>query len=343
MNDDINNPNSCLNPETGQYYHTADEVLPEITESECETLQNNVGLTGTSSSNCDDLNQMLCDLKQEVNAINVQDSILVAANTESKCSDDGLPTQASMWSRILRCSKAIVCTLCGYDPRVSTILRSGQYPQILMGPQQEGGYPQWVNSDTTPQEGSIKPVTSGGIYRAIQETLLSTWHLWEEYPEFGYFAQTYSGSGSSSHSLEEQTTEYPPVEGDTALVATNGTDNNIVYTFTDGEWVQTKVIVPGADTEDKLVNFATTHINKGYYADNGMYFFDDGDHGTWQAMDVQLGEIENQIAELQKTYEQAVVSGQTGVNYALTTVASVSAANAVPCASDTTTIVLITG
>lgn len=332
--------NDCLDPETGLPRRSPDEVVPEITEEECETLTYNTGLSGGELKNCPDLKLMICDLKQEVDALNVKDSIIIAANDESKCADDSLPTLASIFSRVLRYSKAVTCILCGYDPRLATILKTGRYPQILMGPQQQGGYPQWVSADDYPTEESPKPVTSAGVFQAIQDTLLSAWHLWEEYPQFTYFAQVLSGS---ENGLEEQSKTTPPAEGDTALVTFDGTDYNVQYTYQGGKWVKTKVFEVGVEHEDKLVNFAVTHIVKGYYADKGVYFFDDGTKGTWQVMDVELGDLEKQVEELRKIYATLVGSADGSTAYLLATAPTLAAAKAVPCTDGKTTLTLITG
>lgn len=317
------------------------DLVPEITSAECENLGASNGLSGNEDSNCDDLSAMVCAIKQEVDALTGEQVLSIAANEASKCENNADPTLASMWSRILRYSQAITCILCEYDPFVSTILKQGRYPQILMGAVQTGadgtGYPQWVTPDTVPTEGSNKPATSGGIVTAVNEAILSVWHLWAEYPEFAYFAQSYNDEGNVQNLLK-QTSDATPAEGDTALVSNNGTDNNVMYTYTDGAWVQTKVL--GAD--DGLTNFAVTHINKGYYADKGVYYFHDGTNDTWQVMDVDQTQLEAKVAELQSIFEKAVVSADS-TEYVLATAANIGAAYTVPCAENKTTIVLVTG
>lgn len=319
-----------------------DDLLAEITSTECENLGASNGLDGTAQNNCHDLSTMVCAIKQEVDAIAVQRAMVIATNDDSKCQDDNDPTHASFWSRVLRFSQAITCILCEYDPFVATILKSGRYPQILMGAVQTGpdgtGYPQWVMPDEKPTEGSYVPVTSGGIASAINNALMSVWHLWEEYPEFTYFAQTYDNEDNVQN-LVNQSINYPPTEGDTALVSNNGTDNNVLYVYTGGKWEVSKVL--GED--DKLTNFAATHILKGYYADKGVYYFYDGTNDTWQVMDVELGDIESRIDELEAIFRQAVTSANKDTQYVITTVPTLSDAGSVPCTEGKETIVLITG
>lgn len=333
--------NNALDCTVVQNTMKASDVAPEITTTECENLSASTGLSGKEDSNCTDLSEMVCAIKQDVDAITGERVLSIAANEASKCDNNDDPTLASMWSRILRYSQAVACILCEYDPFVSTILKQGKYPQILMGAVQTGsdgtGYPQWVTPDTSPTEGSSKPATSGGIIKAVNDAILSVWHLWSEYPEFSYFAQSYDNEDNVQN-LVAQTTAFPPAEGDTALVSNNGTDNNVVYTYTNGAWVQTKVL----GDDDGLTNFAVTHINKGYYADKGVYYFHDGANDTWQVMDVDQTELENKIASLQALFETAVFSADD-TQYVLTTAGSVADAYNAECQEGKTTIVLVTG
>lgn len=338
MNPTNENPlsDSCLDPETGQYRLQPDEVVEEITEQECDNLQAFVGLDGEQTTNCPDLAALVCDIKQEVDAINVHDAITVYPNNASKCSDDNLPTLASMFSRVLRYVQAATCVLCAYDPRLATILKTGRYPQILMGSVQEGGYPQWVNPDDYPLGDSQKPVTSAGVYKAIEDALLSVWHLWKEQPVFDYFAQTLDGE-DDAYSLKSQMEQWPASEGETALVATGdaGSDS-LLYEYKNGEWVFVRLLTA---EDDNLNNFATTHINKGYYQTKGVYYFD----GTWQVMDADLGELEKKVEELEKAFQDSILSRDPDVQYLITTRPTKAQAEAVDCTDGKQTIVLITG
>lgn len=318
------------------------DVVSEISSTQCANLGNSTGLDGNQINNCADLTAMVCAVKQCVDAIANQTPIVIAANDASKCQPDTSPTLASFWSRLLRCMQAMSCVVCQYDPFINTILKSGKYPQILMGAVQSDangqGYPQWVSPDSTPTEGSSRPVTSSGVAQAVSEAILSVWHLWEEHPEFTYFAQTLNDE-SNTQNLEAQSNTLMPTNGDTALVGYDGTDQNVLYTYTDGAWMKTKVLTSG----DGLTNFAVTHITKGYYADKGVYYFHDGTNDTWQVMDVELGDIESRIQALEAIYANAVVSADTDKKYIMTTVADAAAADNVSCTPGKETIVLITG
>lgn len=318
------------------------QLVAEITESECENLGASTGLDGAQKNNCADLSTMVCALKQCVDVIAQQRAMVIATNEDSKCQADNDPTHASMWSRALRLSQAITCILCEYDPFVATILKSGKYPQILMGAVQTGadgtGYPQWVDPDTTPTEGSWKPVTSQGVANAVQEAILSVWHLWEEYPEFSYFAQSYDNDDNPQN-LVNQTAATPPAIGDTALVSNDGTANNVVYTYGASGWAVTNVL--GED--DNLTNFAVTHIVKGYYADKGVYYFNDGTTDTWQVMDVELGGLEQRVENLETIYGNAILSADNNKQYVLAVAPDLNSAQNVACVPGKETIVLIAG
>lgn len=329
---------NCLD-EHGQWPQPADKVVDELTESEKENLQANSGLDGSQKDNCPDLGGMVCLIKQEVDAIANGGSMVVAPNDDSKCQDDDNPTLASMWSRILRWSQAVTQILCAYDPYISTLLKMGKYPQILMGAVQEGGYPQWVTPDEIPTLESQKPVTSNGIIKYVQEALLGVWHPYEEYPHFTYFAQTVNDANDSQN-LNSQTSTTPPAEGDTALVANDGTRTSAVYAFTSGQWAFTKQLTA---SDDNLKNFAVTNIEKGYYATKDIYYFDGGGTPTWDVMDADLSALHSRVEELEKIFQQSVLAQADGDEYVMTTRPTLADANAVPCTDGKSTIVLITG
>lgn len=314
-------------------------VAPEVSESQCENLQANSGLTGNDRDNTSALGQLICDIKQEVDAIANDRIMVIATNNESKCQDDTDPTLASMWSRILRYAQAIRCVLCAYDPFVATLLRQGRYPQILMGAMNEGGYPQWIKADEVVNQTSPRPVTGQAVVDYVQEALRGVWHIWEEYPEFGYFAQTINDE-NDLHNLNNQTAENKPNTGDTALVAYDGTDYSVLYTYNGTAWTKTKVL----NADDKLTNFATTHILSGYYTGKGVYYFHDGTTDTWQVMDTDLGELEGMVNKLVDVFNQSIQSPTPAEQYILTTRPTLTDAYSVPCnENNKTTIVLITG
>lgn len=329
----MEDPSEVINPQETvcQFDKRADAVVEEISPEECEHLQAFTGLDGLQQEDCTDLSKLICDIKQEVDAINIDEAITIYANDASKCNDDDLPTLASVFSRILRYVQAATCVLCAYDPRLATILMQGKYPEILMGSVQAGGYPQWVKPDEEPMEGSIRPVQSAGIYKAVQDAILAVWHLWAEHPAFDYFAQTLD-SESDLHNLVSQGEAN---EGATALVAAQDGKTSLLYKYTNGEWVFERELTPA----DNLVNFAVTHINSGYYTENGVYYFD----GTWQVMDADFSALEQKVSELEVTYDNAVsvVPGSNPVLIA--TAATLEEAKAYPCDPEKDTVILITG
>lgn len=335
-NEDTTIVASPCTDENGKYPRPGNEIVGEISNTECQNLEASSGLSGSEKNNEADLQAMLCDIKQGVDFISQNRALVIAANDASKCQDDDDPTLASMWSRILRFSQAVACIICNYDPFIANILRMGKYPQILMGSVQEGGYPVWVNPDELPTQNSSRPVTSGGVVDAIKDALLGVWHPYEQYPHFGYFAQTLNGT-DDPYNLESQD---GMAEGDTALVANDGTRTSAVYTYTDGAWVFTKQLTNEADG---LTNFAVTNILKGHYATKDVYYFDGGETPTWDVMDSDLGNLEDRISQLEEIYKNAVVTNGSDEQMILTTAASLTAANAVPCDNDKPTIVLITG
>lgn len=328
---------NCVD-ENGQYPQDPNVVVNELTSAEIDNIKANSGLSGSDRDNCPSLESLLCLIKQEVDAVANGGVMTIAPNEESKCANNLDPTLASMWSRILRYGQAISAILCAYDPYIATLLKMGKYPQVLVGAVQQGGYPQWVSPDETPTENSKNPVTSDGVIKAVKEALLGVWHPYEEYPHFSYFAQTLNNA-SDVENLTKQTTDFPPANGDTALVANDGTRTSAVYTYNGTTWIFTKQLTEAADN---LTNFAVTNILKGFYATNDVYYFDgDGTNPTWDVMDADLSSLQNKINELEALLGNAV-SG-SGTAYTLTTAPSLAAAEAISCDPKQPTIVLITG
>lgn len=329
--------NTCL--QDGAYPWPANEVFDRLTPLEIENIQANTGVDGTQTDNCGDLTSAICAIKQEVDAVTGDDVRVIAPNEQSKCQDSEDPTLASMWSRILRFADMASAIMCAYDPFVATLLKQGHYPQILMGAAQEGGYPQWVTPDESPELDSKRPVTSDGIIKAINDALLGVWHPWKEHPTFTYFAQTL-GTSSDLNNLSVQTTKYPPANGDTALVANDGTRTSALYTYNGSSWVFTKQLT---ETADNLTNFSVTNILKGYYATKDIYYFDDGTNGTWQVMDTDISALEARVDQLTQIFNTSVLSPSASEQYLLTTRANYTAAMAVGCTSGKTTLTFITG
>lgn len=311
------------------------DLVPAITEDQFESLKNNTGIYNNGRINCDDFNnELLCDIRQDLEYVLQNKSMVIFANDFSKCSDDDdSPTLASMWSRLYRFAQATSAVLCAYDPFIATLLKIGRYPQVLMGAVQEGGYPQWQTPDSIPTEGSALPVTSEGVLKGINEALLAVWHIWKEHPEFTYFAQDYS---TGPDALTSQT---GMAEGDTALVRKSGNEWNVIYKYTGGKWVKQEALGLGA-----VKDFSVTSIKKGYWGGKEIYMFHDptSNQDTWNVMDIDLSAITKRVEAVEKTYENTVLSGGTS-GYVLTTAANLTTANAVSCTDGKDTIVLITG
>lgn len=336
------------------------DVVPAISDTQCESIKGNHGIYGTAENNCEDLTgELLCDIRQDLEYVLNMGPGNIFANDDSKCKeDDPSPTLASMWSRIYRFSQAVTCILCAYDPFINTLLKAGRFPQVLMGAQTEEldemdgcckkvGYPTWVTPDELPTLDSNRPVTANGIARAIKDAIMSVWHIWEEEPEFDYFAQTINGA-DDPYSLTEQMKKWPAKEGDTLLLASapecgGGTaeyeyrhDNDPSGDLT-VEWRFNKCLKKGG--VEHLSNFAVTHINGGYYEDKGVYFFDE----TWQVMDADLGTLESRVDELERIFEHSVLSQDNTTQYVMATRPDLTTAEAVPCTNGKETLVFITG
>ena len=310
-------------------------VMPEpkdsvdaITDSECESLNNNTGID--PSENIDDCQaiaeQILPLIKQELDAIATGNKTIFA-NEDSKCKEgDPNPTLASMLSRIYRMAQAIACSICTYDPDLVARLKTGRATQMLWG-QGTNNLPLWVTPDATPTEHSTNVVTSGGVFDAIHAAMLGTFHLWEDHEEFDFYA-------SSVADLNSQT---GAVADDTALVLTGAGGINQVYEYNGSGWVAGEVLgIP----ED----FATTHIKKGSFADEEIYFFYNNatSTGSWNILDANLGQTQAAVDQLAAMVAQSVMSGDAN-EYLLTTRQTLAQANAVPPTAGKTTIVLITG
>lgn len=321
-------------------------IMAAITEEQCQNLKNNTGIYGTADDNCEDFQGLLCDIRQDLEAVLRNESMTIFANDFSKCSDtDENPTLASMWSRIYRFAQAVTCVFCAYDPFMSVLLKSGRYPQVLMGaPTQtmtdeemgcsKVGYPVWVTPDSYPLEGSYRPVTSDAVYNAIEDAILSVWHLWEEHPEFAYYAEYESTGENPLTSITDM------VEYDYALVKRNDNgDYNVIYQYYDDAWHVEEVIGLGT-----IPNFTVTHILKGYWEDKGIYYFEDNGTPTWNIMDANLTALEQRIEAVEQIYERAVLSQTSDTSrYLITTRANYTQAMAVPATSGKVTLTFITG
>lgn len=332
-------------PETTQPWWLAEE----ITANECNNLQDGHGTSGTDDTNCDVLQQELIPaIVQQFYAIHSGD-IVIAANEESKCSDGSpVPTIASMLSRILRFSQAVACILCTYDPILINILKSGRYPQVLMG-QSGSKYPIWRDPSETPTSGSKLPITSGGVWEAIQDAVMSVFHEATDDTEwvknggkltYDFFSKDVAGLANVCEGYwgedETPSTDPCPAEGDTALVQNGANGLNQEYKYESGAWVPLDVVKAPR-------NYAVIHINKGAYRDEELYWLDVNGVQSWNQMDVSDASLRKRLEALEEIYAQAVLPVDKETQYLLTTAADLTAAKAVPCTEGKTTIVLITG
>lgn len=325
------------------------DIVAAITEEQCQNIKNNTGIYGTAEDNCDDLQGLLCDIRQDLEAVLRNESMAIFANDFSKCSEtDENPTLASMWSRIYRFSQAVTCVFCAYDPFMSALLKSGRFPQILMGSPTQSmtgeelgcskvGYPVWVNPDNYPTDGSYRPVTSDGVYEAVEDAILSVWHIWKEHPSFDYYAE-YESKGYNPLDSITDMEEY-----DWCLVRQNDAgEYNVLYQYYDDAWQKKEVI--GKGNKEKLPNFTVTHIEKGYWADKEVYYYETGEMTSWNLMDANLTELEKRVRSLEDIYAQAILSQTSDSSrYLITTRPDYTTAMAVPATAGKVTLTFITG
>lgn len=325
-------------------------LASEITKQECDNLQNGKGTLGVEEdANCDAFNlDLIPAIADEFQAIRNGD-IVISANEDSKCSDGNpLPTIASILSRILRFSQAVACVLCTYDPVLINILKSGHYPQVLMG-QTGSKYPIWRAPSETPTAGSKLPITSGGVWEAIQQAVMSVFHeatddrAWVENGgklTYDFFTKDVAGLDTICEgywgSDETPSTDPCPKEGDTALVQNGANGLNQEYLYENGAWVPLDVMKAPS-------NYAVIHINKGAYRDEELYWLDVNGEQSWNQMDVSDASLRKRLEALEAIYAQAVLPVDGETQYLLTTAANLGAAKAVPCTEGKQTIVLITG
>lgn len=322
----------------------------EITKEECNNLQVGMGTTGAKNmANCETFQTDLLPALAQVYQSIQHGDIVIAANEDSKCSDGNeLPTIASILSRILRFSQAVGCVLCTYDPVLINILKSGHYPQVLMG-QSGSVYPIWREPSQEPTPNSKLPITSGGVWEAIQQAIMSVFHEATDDRQwvanggkltYDFFSKDVAGLANICEgywgSDETPSTDPCPAEGDTCLVQSGANGLNQEYLYEDGKWVPLDVMkAPN--------NYAVIHINKGAYRDEELYWLDVNGVQTWNQMDVSDASLRKRLEALEEIYKEAVLPVNPNTQYMLTTAATLGAAKAVPCTEGKNTIVLITG
>lgn len=219
--------------------------------------------TQVSNDTCESLDYMVQLICQTYNAIK-QGNITIYMNDDTKewCEgEDGIPTLASIMSRINRFMHSVGCILCSMDGFIE-LLKESETNQVFMG--QMG----WVDCDDEPIDGSINPVLSDGIHAAIDELVKQVWHFMGDYD---YFARTQLELNAQSGTATGQTA----VLGDK------------VYTWNGSSWSASRD-VPHED-------FGVIHINSGKYADQAFYWF----VNDWNRLDADTDEIEARLDALE--------------------------------------------
>ena len=328
------------------YYNNYDDTITpnqlayEIGEhvpGECDNLQDDSGTSGQDESNCDVLNNDLIPALISVYQRITTGNINIYANEDSKCDESTDPTIASILSRILRFDQAVACILCTYDPKLIAYLKSGRYPQVLMGGGSNSSYPIWQNPSTAPTQNSQLPITSGGVFSAIQEAILSVFHKatddvqWVEnggHYIYDYYADTLADL------LDQDLTD---LETDDRALIKDGVDGtNQEYVYDGSTWENLDVV---GDTN----NYAVIEVEKGYYADKELYWLHDAaDNTSWNLMDATLKDLEDRVSALEAIYADAVLSADAN-SYLFGVKTTLAQAQAVPATTGKQTITLVIG
>lgn len=328
------------------YYNNYDDTvkpadlayeIDEHVSGECENLQDAKGTSGEDDSNCPTLSSDLLPAIEQVYYAIRHGNINIYANDDSKCSEtDTHPTVASILSRILRFDQAVSCILCTYDPILIKILKSGTYPQVLMGAS-GSVYPQWKTPSTTPSEDSNLPITSGGVYNAIQQAILSVFHkatddtIWVE--NGGKYTYQYYDN-TLAELLTQDTTGI--AQGDIAIIKLGEDGTNEEYEWDGTNWVPGNVI-------GEPNNYAVIEIEKGYYADNEIYWLHDAAGNiSWNLMDATVADLEQRVVTLENIYNDAVRNADDD-HYLFGVKDTLVQAQAVPATTGKTTITLVIG
>lgn len=329
------------------YYNNFDDTVTpeklayEIGEKvagECANLQDDSGTSGSDESNCDVLNNDLIPALVDVYERIKTGNRVIYTNEDSKCDEESTdPTLASILSRILRFDQAVACILCTYDPKLIAYLKSGRYPQVLMGGGSNSSYPIWQNPSTTPTAKSQLPITSGGVFSAIQDAILSVFHKatddtkWVEKGgqyTYDYYADTLAELNSQDLSARQT--------NDKALIKSGADGKNQEYVWDGTQWENLDVI-------GEPNNYAVIEVEKGYYADKELYWLHDAAGNTsWNLMDATLKELEDRVTALENILEDAVLSADTN-KYLFGVKTTLAQAQAVPATSGKQTITLVIG
>lgn len=307
------------------------EVVAPINDTECSSLGNNTGLDlNDGETTCQALQERLIPLIAQIVGDISSGVMTIYANDDSKCDENADPTLASMMSRIYRVSQAFACILCQYDPTLSNMLMAGTYPQVLRGKQTQNGYPGWVTPDSAPTADSQNLVTSGGVYTAIQNAILSVWHIWKG-------NGTTAASDGNYQYLVYNIADLPTTgntNGDWAIVY-----NETSYVVKTYKWNGSTWQNKGTFDSSQMQDFAVIHVVKGEWADKGLYWFDK----SWNLLDADLGEIEQRIDALEAGMVNTVQAADTSTTYKLGVATNYTAATQVPAETGVTKIIFVRG
>lgn len=213
---------------------------------------------------CDSLEYMVALICQSLNAIK-QGNITIFMNEETKkwCEgEDGIPTVASIMSRVNRFMHTVGCLLCSMEGFLE-LLKEADTNQVFMGKMG------WVDCDDEPTANSVSPVLSKGVYDAIEDLIKQVWH----------YIGSYDYYGKDLADLQSQT---PSASGKTGVVGTNR------YTWNGSSWVSA-----GSATHE---NFGVIHINSGKYADEAYYWF----VNDWNRLDADLDAVKAKLDALEQ-------------------------------------------
>lgn len=264
-----------------------------------------------SNDTCDSLDYMVQLICQTYNAIkNGNITIYMNDDTKQWCEgEDGVPTLASIMSRVDRYMHAVGCILCSMDGFIE-LLKESETNQVFMG--QNG----WTDCDEEPAEGSVNPVISDGIYQAIDALIHQVWHYVGSYDYFAYNSlELNAQSGTAT--------------GQTAVMG------NKKYKWNGSSWVE--------DGSPIMENFGVIHINTGRHADKAYYWFVD----DWNRLDADTDEIEARLDALESlhTVKTLDASNYKMALFATTNSATTDAsqiASSIPTDVERDTIIIIT-
>lgn len=152
--------------------------------------------------------------------------------------DDDDPTLQSILSRLLRYFQALGCLVCsGLEDDLNFLKQASpkdkvDNAQTVLQHDGEGWYGKWVETDDYPTENSEALVTSGGVYRAIQDYIHDVYHYVGTWNYLVY-------KPSDLNALPEDV--HIPQSGETAMVKEGADGTNQTYTYNGSRWVAGEV------------------------------------------------------------------------------------------------------